>query len=78
MEKLLLRINGFGKYQKFILFLVGLLSLMRGYLGYSSIFTTAKHELKCIDKINHTIVPTSQSCEIWSALKKNSSGRRLF
>lgn len=74
MEKLLLRINGFGKFQKFILFLVGLISIMRAYLGYSAIFTTARQELECTNVLEQTPVAASESCRVWSALQANSSG----
>lgn len=71
MEKFLNRINGFGKYQKFMLFLIGLISIMRSFMGHSIVFTAAQHKLECKDKIRN--IKVDNGCDIWSALKLNSS-----
>lgn len=76
MEKLLNKLNGFGKYQKYILFLIGLISALVGYSTYSSVFTAAIHNLYCTNKANNVLV--SNSCEVWSSLKNNATLNDTF
>lgn len=71
MEKLLNRLNGFGRYQRFIMLLIGLISSLTSFTVYSSIFTSARHKLNCYSKITNKTV--ENSCEIWQAMKTDSS-----
>ena len=71
MEKLLNKLNGFGKYQKFILFLIGLITALVGYSTYSSVFTAANNNLHCTNKVKNVAV--TNNCEVWTILKSNAS-----
>ena len=52
MERLIEQVGGFGRYQKFILFMVGLCTGLIGFTTYASIFVLAKPDLKCSIKSN--------------------------
>ncbi len=76
MEKLLIRINGFGKFQKLILLLIALNSLFTAILVYGSVFTSAHHGLKCIDTTNNITV--DNTCQAWTSLKNNLSATQMY
>lgn len=76
MEQLLIRLNGFGKYQKFILFLISLIASLTAFTTYSSIFTIANPELSCSAKGENSSV--INSCEIWNSLKLNHSLNEVY
>ncbi len=69
MEKFLNRIDGFGKYQKFLLFLLGLISLLKAMTNHSVVFSTALPVLECRDLSDNRTLQAEQSCRVW----KNSS-----
>lgn len=69
MELILTNLNGFGKYQKIILFLIGLISFLCAFLLFSPVFTAAQPKLTCKYLADKTVLPNS--CEAWKALKTN-------
>ncbi len=69
MEKFLNRINGFGKYQKFLLFLFGLISLLKAFTNHSVVFSTALPDLECRHQSENRTLTTEQPCQVW----KNNS-----
>ena len=76
MEKFLNRINGFGKYQKFIMLLVGLISSLTSFTVYSSVFTSGKHKLTCYNKLKN--VSVDNSCQIWTDMKTDPSLNQTY
>lgn len=69
MELILTNLNGFGKYQKIILFLVGLISFLSAFLLFAPVFTAGQPKLICKHHADQTVLPNS--CEAWKALKDN-------
>lgn len=74
MERVLNSVGPFGRYQKLVLLLAGLVGSMTATITYSTVFTTASPRLLCSSTNNDTEADMS-SCAIWSALKKNSSAQ---
>lgn len=71
MEKLLERLNGLGKYQVFLLLLIGLISILSAFTVFSSIFTAGQHRIICTNNADNTTL--SDSCQGWTNLKKSVS-----
>ena len=70
MELILTNLNGFGKYQKSILFLIGLVSMLCAFFNFAPVFTTAQPKLTCKYQANGTELPNN-NCEAWRALQNN-------
>ena len=82
MDRVLNSIGAFGRYQKLVLILAGLVSSMTATIIYSTVFTTAAPRLLCRFKNetfgNTSLVdledePDATTCQMWQALKRNSS-----
>lgn len=65
MESVMEHVSPFGKYQKCVLFLIGLSSILCAMTIYSTIFTTASPELVCYRRINETLSTVAEdACEV--------------
>lgn len=69
MEDIFNSIGPFGRYQKFVLVLAGLVTSMTAVTIYSTIFSAVDPGLICSLK-NDTNTSLSNQCEIWSMIKK--------
>lgn len=70
MDKILNEINGFGKYQKVLLVLIGLMSSLDAMAIYATVFIAAKPKLMCKIKDSNSTEYLSNTCEVWSNLTK--------
>jgi hypothetical protein len=70
MDKILNEINGFGKYQKVLLVLIGLMSSLDAMAIYATVFIAAKPKLMCKIKDSNITEYLSNTCEVWSNLTK--------
>lgn len=86
MEKVLNQIGPFGRYQKLVLVLAGLVSSLTATVTYSTVFTTASPRLICtplnqpsnytteaIDYYEIEEEPSPSTCRMWTELRRNSS-----
>ena len=71
MDKILNEINGFGKYQKILLCLIGSMSSLDAMAIYATVFIAAKPRLMCkIKDSNSSTEYLSNTCEVWSNVTK--------
>jgi len=77
MEKLLISLNGFGLYQRLLLFLIGIINIIIAISCFGSIFTNAEHKIICTNKIdNSTLTSYGNNCDRWEALRGKTDNER--
>ncbi len=72
MEKLLNSLNGFGLFQKLLLFLIGIINIVLAISCFGSIFTNAEHKIICINKDDNTMLFNTKdlnNCDRWETLR---------
>jgi len=72
MDKILDEINGFGRYQKIVLFIIGAMTSLNAMAIYATVFIAAEPELLCklTDDFNKTI-DNNLKCDIWKNFTKS-------
>ena len=74
MDKILDDINGFGRYQKLVLFVIGAMSSLNAMAIFATVFIAAEPELVCrFSNKNDTnsTLDNSQKCDIWKNVTKS-------
>jgi len=69
MDKILDDINGFGRYQKIVLLVIGAMSSLNAMAIYASVFIAAEPDLLC--RFSNSTIDNSQKCDIWKNVTKS-------
>jgi hypothetical protein len=81
MDNIIETVGEFGRFQKGVLVIVGLLSALSSATIFGTIFTAAQPDLNCFHiHDNGTVgdkVPDDASCQIWHNLKSNQTNQTL-
>ena len=78
MDNIMENVGEFGKYQKYVLVVVGLLSALSSATIYATIFTAAEPDFTCVH-LNSSLNSSSSvsvendTCKIWSMIMANAS-----
>lgn len=71
MDRILDEIDGFGKYQKLVLCLIGSMSSLDAMALFATVFVAAKPKLMCrLKEYNNSTEILSNTCELWSNITK--------
>ena len=73
MDKILDEINGFGRYQKIVLFVIGAMSSLNAMAIYATVFIAAEPELLCkfTDDSSNKTIDNNLKCDIWKNFTKS-------
>lgn len=80
MDAIVNSIDTFGRYQKFILFIIGTSTGLVGFTTYISVFSMAIPELLCSIKnssINQTLFLPENNCQTMSMIKSSEKSQEL-
>lgn len=71
MNEIIERIGGFGRFQKLVLFIAGLMSSCVSMCTYLSVFNNARPALNCYFKSNGTPTDPAEICVVHSNYTQN-------